>query len=230
MRSRGRHYWSSYVSALAYRWTYTRLSHQLDDELFAWLGQRIRGAVVVDCGCGPGVVTAKLLQRGAASVVAVDVNASMLRQTRERLDAAAIKRAVLVHSVVDAAFWQRFQGSCDLVLWKRSLYAPRHEALATLRAARTRLAPGGALVVMHADRSLLRHCFGPRLRVEPYTAYHLFNRALSVAGARLGLGEYRLYSRKQLFDLLWEVADGAHVEAIPSAQRAFNLAAIVARC
>lgn len=227
-----RRFWSSNVSALLYRWTYTRLAHQLDDDVFAWLGGRINGAIAVDCGCGPGVLTAKLLERGAARVVAVDVHPAMLRQTRERVGSTNITRLRLIQDEVNTVFWrrcpQRSSRACDLIVWKRSLYMPRHEAVAALQAARECLAPGGAVVVIHAERSLLRHCLGPGNTLETFTLYNLANRGLSVAGARLGLGPYALYSRAELFELLREAAGHDQVVELPTSQQAFNLGAIVA--
>jgi hypothetical protein len=40
-------------------WSYVQVAHQID-ELPGVRGERLVGAVVADCGCGPGVVTEKL--------------------------------------------------------------------------------------------------------------------------------------------------------------------------
>ena len=105
MRINRRH-WTWCLSAPFYARTYDDLAHQLDKDLFAYLGRRTQGAVVADCGCGPGVVTKKFLQRGAGRVFAIDLNAAMLHQVRERLaDAVTAGRVVLVHRAADACLF-----------------------------------------------------------------------------------------------------------------------------
>jgi SAM-dependent methyltransferase len=167
----GRRHWSWYLSAPFYARTYDDLAHQLDEALFAYLGRRTQGAVVADCGCGPGVVTKKFLQHGAGRVFAIDVNGAMLSQVRERLaDAVAAGRVVLVHRAADARLFpelrERFlDGSgFDLTLFKRSLYMKREQALPILQAAVASLSLGGVLAVIHGERSLRRYAFGQGLR------------------------------------------------------------------
>ena len=109
MNSSSQH-WSWYVSSLFYRLSYVRIAHQLDEDLFAYLGDRTRGAVVADCGCGPGLVAAKFLEQGASQIFAIDVNDSMLYQTRSRLaDAMDKGRAVVVHRAFDAHLFSELQ-------------------------------------------------------------------------------------------------------------------------
>lgn len=233
MRINRRH-WTWYLSAPFYLRTYDDLAHQLDEDLFAYLGRRTQGAVVADCGCGPGVVTKKFLQRGAARVFAIDVNAAMLRQVRERLaDAVATGRVVIVHRAADAYLFSdlrnRFLGSSgfDIALFKRSLYTKREQALPVLQAVVESLNPGGVLAVIHGERSLHRYAFGPGLRPMRYTAYHLFNRFISKLGEKLGVGDYTVYTQDELLDLLRTAALGRKVEPIPSQQRAYNLVAVL---
>ena len=80
-----RRLWAWHLSALVYEWSYIQVAHQIDEDFLDYLGERVVGAVVADCGCGPGVVTEKLLQAGAARVVAIDANASMLERAKARL-------------------------------------------------------------------------------------------------------------------------------------------------
>lgn len=225
--------WRWHVSARVYAHSYIDLAHQLDDELFAYLGDRLRGAVVADCGCGPGVVTEKLCRRGAARVFAVDLNAAMLRQVRARLEAAVAAGQVVIvaGAVTPGRFGQlreRYlaRRGFDLILFKRSLYARAPRALPVLRAAVASLNPGGVLAVVHPDRSLRRYAFGPGLKPRRHTAFHLFNRAVSKLGEKLGLGDYTLYTKEELLDLLRAAAGDRPVEPIPSRQRAYNLAAV----
>ena len=65
-----RRLWAWHLSALVYEWSYVQVAHQIDEDCLAFLGERLIGAVVADCGCGPGVVTEKLVRAGAALVVA----------------------------------------------------------------------------------------------------------------------------------------------------------------
>jgi hypothetical protein len=56
----------------------------------------------------------------------------------------------------------------------------------------------------------------------------LINRFFSRLGHILGMGEYSLYTRQELMDLLTQAAEGKPVEIIPSQQHAYNLIAITA--
>jgi hypothetical protein len=112
----------------------------------------------------------------------------------------------------------------DLVLFKRSLYHPESEAETILRDALAVLRPGGRVVVVHPERSLLPYAFGRPPRLRRHTPYHLFNRAVSRLGVALGGEHYTLYTRDELFALARRVA--ARVEPIRSDQDAFNLVAL----
>ncbi len=223
------------ISAPFYRWTYIDVAHQLDEDLFAYLGPRVQGAVVADCGCGPGVVTEKFLNHGAARVMAIDVNAGMLRQVEDRLaQAVANGQVTPVHQPVTAALFpnlseQFLEGDgFDVVLFKRSLYVKREQARAILSAVMAQLNTGGVLAVVHGERSLRRYAFKDGWKPTRYTPYHLFNRLISKVSEKLRINQYTLYTQEELLTLLAEVALGHQVETIPSAQRAYNLAAVLA--
>jgi magnesium-protoporphyrin O-methyltransferase len=51
--------------------------------LIAWLPQDLRGARVLDAGCGAGALAVELAKRGA-EVVAVDISPSLVKLARER--------------------------------------------------------------------------------------------------------------------------------------------------
>src|SRR5215471_20942639 len=91
-----RRLWAWHLSALVYEWSYIQVAHQIDEDFLDYLGERMVGAVVADCGCGPGVVTEKLLQAGAARVVAIDANASMIERASIRLAKGVATGKVLV--------------------------------------------------------------------------------------------------------------------------------------
>lgn len=218
-----------HVSAIFYRFSYLRISHQVDDDLFAYLGRRIVNAVVADCGCGPGIVSEKLLQRGAAKVFAIDANASMLKQTRRRL-APYIERGQL--ETVQQKFglelfgYLKEKGDCmDIVLFKRSLYGKPEETRKILQAASHILSPAGILVVIHPERSLRRYAFGPNMEIMPHTAYHLFNRTMSMLIDRLGLGQYTIYGRAELLEMICMALPHFRVNSVRASQDAYNIVA-----
>jgi len=227
-------HWRWYISSLFYRLSYIRIAHQLDKDLFAYLGDRTQGAIVADCGCGPGVVVEKFLQQGAAQVYAIDVNGSMIYQTRSRLaDSIAKGRVVVVHRAFDTHIFpelhERFLDGrgFDIILFKRSLYIRPEQALSILQTGAKSLNSGGVLAVIHADRSLRRYAFGPGLKVMTHTPYHLFNRCFGLLGDKSGIGQYTLYSRDELLDLVRVALPDLRVELIPTQQQAYNLVAAV---
>lgn len=228
-----RRHLSWYVSALLYRLSYIQLAHQLDDDLFRYLGEQVSGSVVADCGCGPGVVVEKFLERAARQVFAIDGNPPMIRQVHERLaQPIADGRVIPVLRHFDSELFSDLRRSYlggagfDILLFKRSLYGRPEEALPVLQAASNNLNPGGVLALVHGERSVRRYAFGPGMRWRSYTAYHLFNRLISLIGRRLGLGEYTLYTQDELIELARRAAPDKMVETIPSGQQAYNLVAI----
>lgn len=225
--------WAWHLSALVYEWSYVQVAHQIDEDCLEYLGERLVGAVVADCGCGPGVVTEKLLQAGAARVVAIDVNASMIERARVRLaKRVATGNALVCHASHEAGTLtgvrQRILAGrgFDIVLFKRSLYMPRQRALLTLRQAAAALRAHGMIVVVHPERSLLRYAFAPPFGFTSYTPLHLVNRAISRVLEWSGMEEYTLYTCPELLALLREAVPGAQVQRLPSQQRPYNLVAL----
>lgn len=218
-----------HLSALFYRWTYLRIAHQVDDDLVAYLGVQLKGARVADCGCGPGIVAHKLLMHGAGHVMALDANSAMLRQARTLLEDFAQAGMVEVREeVIDsrrlALLSAEMPGKFDVVLFKRSLYAPAPEVAAIVGAAMDLLGPCGVLAVVHPETQLRAYAFGPGFRWRRHTAFHLVNRLLSRAAVLLGISEYRPFRRQELTELL--NAPGRDIEAIPSNQSAYNMVAV----
>jgi len=225
--------WAWHLSALVYEWSYIRVAHQIDEDFLDYLGERVVGAVVADCGCGPGVVTEKLVQAGASRVVAVDANASMIERAKTRLAKRVATGKVLVcHASHEAGALagvrqQALAGrGFDIVLFKRSLYMPRQRALLTLRHAAAALHTRGTIVVVHPDRSLWRYAFAPPFGLTSYTPLHLVNRAISRGLEWCGIEEYTLYTCAELLALLREAVPGAQVKRLPSQQRPYNLVAL----
>jgi hypothetical protein len=114
----------------------------------------------------------------------------------------------------------------DLVLFKRSLYMERSAAIAVLTNAYGHLRPGGCIAIIHPEKTLGRYLFGATPRVGGYTAYHAFNRTLSLVTRFLGVHSYALYTSDDLLHVAAAVAGRQLVDPIPSGQRAFNLVAI----
>lgn len=228
-----RRLWAWDISALVYERAYIRVAHQTDDDLLAHLGSSVLGATVADCGCGPGVVSEKLLRAGASFVVALDTNAGMVEKARRRLandiaDGRSVVRRqshagdALVQVAAEVLNGRGF----DMILFKRSLYMPRAQALHTLQSAAAALRAGGAVVVVHPERRLRRYAFALPFGVTSYTLFHLFNRAISRLAERFGAEEYTLYARDELLALLRDAVPSASVEVIPSRQRPYNLVAM----
>jgi len=228
-----RRLWAWHLSALVYERSYIRVAHQIDDDVLDYLGERVVGAVVADCGCGPGVVAEKFLRAGAARVVAIDANASMMERAQARLAKdIATGKVVLCHASHEADTLSRVRQQVlagrgfDVVLFKRSLYMPRQRALRTLRQAVTALRSRGLLVVAHPERSLWQYAFAPPYGITAYTPFHLVNRAISRALEWSGVEEYTLYTGAELLALLQEAVPEAQVQRLPSPQRHYNLVAL----
>lgn len=216
--------WAWNVSALVYARTYGDLAHKLDEDVVAFLGD-LKGKIVLDAGCGPGVVSAKLAAAGAEKVLCVDVTQGMLDQIPDdpklvkvlaRLDPGSLKPIVAEHA----------PNGVDVILFKRSLYHRPAEAEELLREAHGLLRPGGHVVVVHPERKTFPYAFGRPMRLHKHTPYHLFNRTISRIGRRVGAEDYTLHTRDELLELARRAAGGAPVSTIPSKQEAFNLVAI----
>lgn len=220
------------MSALAYRWSTTAVSDQVDDDLLAYLGDGLIGSTVLDCGCGPGLLAARLVAGGAASVIAVDANRSMVAQTRRRLAEevrarrATVRCAFIDAAFFDTAFFDTVARPLDVVVFKRSLYAPEAEAAQTLRAAVAAVGDHGIVVVVHPERSLLRYAWGAPPAWRSYTVFHLVNRLISRLAVLLRMSAYRTYTGRELEALLRQAAGAGTVERVATAQQSYNLAAI----
>lgn len=217
--------WAWDISARFYRRTYGPLAHGLDDQLFAWLGD-LTGAVVADVGCGPGVVARKFLGRGAGRVYAIDVSPLMLAQVGDDPRIVPVQGRVEDH-VLERIRDEGEPEGFDVVLFKRSLYLPRPQAVEALRAALACLRPGGRVCVIHPEARLLTYAFGSPPRPRAHTPYHLFNRAISTLGVLVGGEDYSVYTRDELRALAEEAADTAPVEVLDGGlSAAFNLVGI----
>jgi SAM-dependent methyltransferase len=211
-----------------YRWSTTAVADQADADLLSYLGDRLTGSTVVDCGCGPGLLAATLAASGAALVVAVDANRTMARQARRRLAReVSTGRVRVVHDFVDAAFFGALGQAPDIVVFKRSLYAPQGEAADTLHAAVRAVGGSGVVVVVHPEQSLRRYAWGVPPAWRSHTVFHFVNRLVSRVAVALRLSAYRTYTVHELQALLRSAAGDGRVERVPTAQDAYNIMAIL---
>jgi SAM-dependent methyltransferase len=116
------------------------------------------GAAVLDCGCGPGTVTADIAQRvDGGTVVGVDLDASQVRLARER--ARQLGLANLSFEQGDAYRLPFDDGRFDTVFTHALLEHLREPARA-MREFRRVLRPGGVAVMCTPDWS--GFLFSPR--------------------------------------------------------------------
>lgn len=228
-----RHLWAWHLSALVYEWSYIRVAHQIDEDFLDYLGSRVLGAVVADCGCGPGIVTEKLLQAGAAQVVAIDANARMIERVHVRLAKhIAAGEVVVRHASYESGVLAQVRREVlggrgfDIVLFKRSLYMPRPRAIVTIQQAAAAMQSAGMMLVVHPERSLRQYAFAPPWGVRSYTLLHAVNRGISRLLEWCGVEEYTLYTCRELLALLQEAIPEARLERVPSQQRPYNLVAL----
>lgn len=220
-----------YLSAVFYQLVEARVARQVDEDLFAYLGDGVHNAIVADCGCGPGIVVEKFLNQGAAKVYAIDANSWMLTQTKRRVANCTNQGHVqIVQSAFSAEFFQSLStnGSktlFDIILFKRSLYARPEQARLILSAAGQSLRPGGMLAIIHPERSLRRYAFGHGRQLKSYSIYYLFNRTISRLSDRMGIGHYTLYDQHELLKMVRASLPDFQVESIPTRQSAYNLVA-----
>lgn len=213
------------VTARIYAWTSGPLSRPLDTDLLAYLGDSIKDAVVADCGCGPGLATRRMVSEGAERIYAIDVSREMLDQIGDN------PRIVTVQSTMEDRPLDKLkedggEDGFDLILFKRSLYMNRIEALEVLKNAYSHLLPEGCIVVIHPEKKIGPYFFGSPPRLRRHTIPHIINRTSNHLGVLMGVEKYELYTREELLALVEKVAGSRHVEPIPSRQQAFNMVAI----
>jgi 2-polyprenyl-6-hydroxyphenyl methylase/3-demethylubiquinone-9 3-methyltransferase len=110
-----------------------------------WLGDRVKGARVVDLGCGGGLLAQSMLA-GGASVVGIDLSHGSVRAARQHLDG----RSLFAQGDVCKA--PLSSGCADIVLLADVL-EHLHEPDAALHEAARLLRPGGLAYVNTINRS-----------------------------------------------------------------------------
>ena len=142
------------LTARIYAWTSGPLSHPLDSDMLKYLDGSIRGAVVADCGCGPGLATRRMVSEGASKVYAIDASEEMLALVAD--DTQIVKLlSTMEERPLDKLRESEAPEGFDLILFKRSLYMSIPEAREILKNAFGHLRQGGYLVVVHPEKKLL---------------------------------------------------------------------------
>jgi SAM-dependent methyltransferase len=212
------------ISALVYKRTYNAAAYLIDEYVLEAVADTILGGVVIDAGCGPGVVVPRFVGAGARRVIAVDISDAMLGQVPHH--ANVTKVAANLQPGAFAALRRDHEPSgFDLIWFKRSLYHDDDTAIELLRDAYESLRPGGRIVVIHPESSLRRYIFderGDEIRLASYTAYHAFNRFISEALRALGVHTYRHRTAAELLTLGTSVAPEARVRLLDTHVSAFN--------
>jgi S-adenosylmethionine-dependent methyltransferase len=120
-----------------------------------WLDamRSLRGAAVLEIGCGTGSSTVALAERGAA-VTAIDIDAASIAVARDRCGAYGVEAAFHVASAAQLPDDMRAQ-RYDFILFYASLeHMTMGERLEALRVAWTMLPPGGLLCVIETPNRL----------------------------------------------------------------------------
>jgi len=207
-----------------YRHTYDAAAHHVDEVTIAAIKDAIVAGVVVDAGCGPGVVVPRFVQAGARKVLAVDVSASMLSKV-PLLSGVKTVAADLQPGAFQELRREYEPRGFDLIWFKRSLYHEDQVAVELLRDAYASLRPGGRIVVIHPESSLHRYVFDVRqgrTRLASYTAYHAFNRFISVLFSSLRIHTYRHRTDNELLALGRSISPDATAQLIDTGVSAFN--------
>jgi SAM-dependent methyltransferase len=106
----------------------------------------VDGATVVDFGCGEGVLAAEALQQGAARVIGIDINDTLLDLARLRAPAAVFSQGGVGELKAISA------GSVDCLISANVLaYLSDAEEHGFYEEAARLLRTGGALVVTHSN-------------------------------------------------------------------------------
>lgn len=117
----------------------------------------LKGARVLDIGCGEGYVSRRIQEEGAAQVVGIDISEGMIARARAREASASQGIEYHVGSATDLSMFETasFDVVCAVFLFN---YLTRAETTAVLASARRVLRPGGRMLftVPHPALPFLR--------------------------------------------------------------------------
>jgi 16S rRNA (guanine966-N2)-methyltransferase len=143
---------------------------RLKETLFNVLGDRLRGAHVIDGFAGSGAIGIEALSRGAAEVTFIDQDRRATELVARNLAHCGISSGyVIIRGSFAAALRQLAPGRrADLILLDPP-YA-MDDLNDILRAAADRLAPGGLVVLEHARRRVVPEQEAGLIRYRTLTA------------------------------------------------------------
>ncbi len=116
--------------------------------LLSWLPEDLTGKRLLDAGCGTGALAVEAAKRGA-SVVAIDLSATLVQLARERTP-EGLGIDFRVGDMIDPAL-----GTFDHVVGMDSLIHYRAPDMARVVSSLARLAPGGTVLFTFAPRTPL---------------------------------------------------------------------------
>jgi SAM-dependent methyltransferase len=119
------------------------------------------GALVLEVGCGPGLLSIRLARRHCLDVTGVDLDPAMVERARtntERLKSGGRRPTFFVGDVASLAFPE---GSFDLVISTLSMHHWADPAAGLAEIGRV-LRPGGRALVWDFPPGSRPHLFGPR--------------------------------------------------------------------
>ena len=131
----------------------------------------VRGQSILDIGCGTGLYTRRLKQRGAARVLGLDASAGMIEYARHLESGKPLGIEYVVKDAADAGDVGRF----DVVTATYLLhYAPSREVMSGMcRSMLRALAPGGRLVSI---------CLNPEINLTDPSYYHPYGFEMASRG------------------------------------------------
>lgn len=170
------------------------------------------GSEILDVGCGAGLASVALAQRGHM-VKAVDVAPAMIKSTHDHAAQASVSHRVSA-SIGDIHHLAFPDNAFSVVLaigvtsWLYSLDAPLREMARVLR-------PGGHLVISTANRWGLCRLLDPRFSPVFSTVVSMARRVIGLngQGSAPRAAQYRLYSLDE-FDRILSMATFQKVEGM----------------
>jgi len=216
--------WS--INARLYNATYSNLVHEIDTKILDFLHSRgnITGKKVLDVGAGTGIMTLKCVGIGAEEVHAVDRNFTMLSKLSDNpIYQQNLGRIHLYGADMEDRGIERLAQNADLsfdaIFFKRCLYFSPEGVKSVLQQAENVLNPGGHIVIVHPEKSMVEYCKNEEGGFAPT---HMLRRASSWIGRTCGM-EYNLYTAKELDTLCHEALPTMAKISLTPSRPAYNV-------
>lgn len=213
--------WS--IVAKAYDYVYSPLVHAIDNVIMEHLGERIKGAKVLDGCCGTGQITFKSINMGAEKVTAVDNNPDMINQMKQRKEYWMYNGSIdLVEADICEGIISEL-GNFDIMYFRRCLYFPRQTTVSLLSEAYSNLNQGGSIIIVHPEKNLRKYCENKHRWFAPT---HLARRVLACVGKWSGSVEYRPYTAVELEKLCLDACPNGTLISLDAPLPAYNIKVI----